>query len=125
MNTSPVYPRSYQAASAILHDSRRQWVLLHDDLTLAFVSGAVVVIFRRKPIIRWPCGGREVILVASGPLEHAMPATVEHIQKFLPRGWHVELNGGEMQLTHRDGRTTMGNTQHITLRTERQYYDPM
>jgi hypothetical protein len=126
MRSIPRYPRNYDSAAAILHDQREQQVLMHDDLVLAFVYGAIVVVFRNRPIIHWPRNENVVLVTAADADGVTNAIVISHVKRFLPRGWKVHCNRAGRMLLHSPlGRTSVGNKQRIALIPEPQPLDPM
>ena len=110
------FPRNYWEASRTLHFRLTQSLQVHDDLTLRFVHAGVAVYFRKRRIILFHMDANHITVNAAGSDGETERAVVEHIERFLPRGYHAKFNdAGRMLLHWPDGKTRVGNRQRIAL----------
>ena len=109
------FPTSYRQASQLLHYWLSQTLLIHDDLTLKFVTGGVSIHYERIRIVLFREDGKRMTVRAGTSGKPASLATVEHINRFLPAGYAAEWACGTLRLRHPDGKLSFGNTQQIRL----------
>ena len=110
------FPRNYWEASRTLHYRLTQSLPIHDDLTLRFTRIGVAVYYRNRPIITWHEGGGRMTVNAMTHDGETNQTLVNHVQRFLPRGYRAKYNGAGRMLLHTPtGRTTVGNRQRINL----------
>lgn len=109
------WPRTYGQAAKLLHDRRRQSMLVHDDLVLRFVKSGVAVYYGTIRLILFHESRRRITVRAAKRGQKATVVAVEHLNRFLPVGSTGECRDGMLWLTFPREQTRPGNVQRLVL----------
>ena len=110
-----MFPTTYWQAAGLLFRSRRQSLLLHDDLLMRFTDAGVGVDYHRLRLVLYHEDGLHVTVRAAGKRGVLRPRAVHYLSLFLPGGCHVTVEGGVMALHFPGGQTLRGNAQTFSF----------